>query len=113
VCQTSFNPRRELTVAAKRRVLAGYGFPPGQHVAEWDHLVARWAGGTSTSGNVWPQVDVAAKVRKDRLEGRLYLAVCAGSDTALPTETIRLACQGAELDLGCAQQMMRTFWRWW
>jgi hypothetical protein len=113
VCRTAYNPRRELTAAAKRRVLAGYGFGPGQQVAEWDHLVARWAGGTSTSGNVWPQVNVAEVQRKDRLEERLYLAVCRGSDTALTTTTIRAACRGQELDLPCAQQIMRTFWRWW
>jgi hypothetical protein len=113
VCQTSYNPRRELTPDGKRQVLAGYGFSPSTRVFEWDHLVARWAGGTSTRSNVWPQVNLAEVTRKDRLEGRLYLAVCRDVDVAVPTETIRLACRGAELDLVCAQRMMRTFWRWW
>lgn len=96
VCQTSYNPRRQLTDAAKARVLAAYGLPAGTRVAEWDHLVARWAGGTSTSSNVWPQRSMADKARKDRLEQRLYLDVCRDRDVAL-----------AE-----AQQRMREFWRW-
>jgi hypothetical protein len=97
VCTTGYNPRRELTAAAKRRVLARYGLGVNAYVAEWDHLVARWAGGTSTSGNVWPQTRPAAAQRKDALEYRLYVAVC----------------QRRMLPLTEARDRMRTFWRWW
>ena len=113
VCTTSYNPRRELTAAAKRRVLAAYGFDPATIVAEWDHLVARWAGGTSTSSNVWPQVWPAMKRKKDLLEVRLYVAVCRGGDGDIAPETVAAACDGEPLDLACARRMMRAFWRWW
>jgi hypothetical protein len=97
LCTATYNPRRELTEAAKRRVLAAYGFPPGVHVAEWDHLIARWAGGTSTASNVWPQLDERDKQRKDALEARLYGATCRDRTMSLAT----------------AREQMRVFWRYW
>jgi len=113
VCDVAYNPRKTLTAAAQRRVLAAYGMPPGQVVAEWDHLVARWAGGTSTSSNVWPMVNDADQARKDRLERGLYEAVCRGGQWR-DAEWRVIACgSGEQVTLGCAQQMMRTFWRWW
>ena len=97
VCTTSYNPRRSLTAAAKRRVLAAYGLPPGAKVYEWDHLVARWAGGTSTSSNVWPMTSDVDQDRKDRLEQRLYYDVCRDRD----------------VELAEARQRMREFWKWY
>jgi hypothetical protein len=97
ICTTAYNPRRELTAAAKKRVLHAYGLPADAKVAEWDHLIARWAGGTSTSSNVWPTVNVAQKQRKDRLEYGLYLDVCRDHD----------------LSLDVARQRMREFWNHW
>lgn len=97
VCTTSYNPRRSLTAAGKRRVLAAYGLPSGAKVYEWDHLVARWAGGTSTSSNVWPMTNDADQGRKDRLEQRLYYDVCRDRDVELVE----------------ARQRMREFWKWY
>jgi hypothetical protein len=97
VCTTSYNPRRELTTAAKRRVLAAYGIPPGTRIAELDHLIPRWAGGRSDPTNVWPQVDPAEVARKDALEDHDYRAVCV-------TRTMTLAE---------ARHRAAHFWRWW
>jgi hypothetical protein len=111
VCLTAYNPRRNLGAAAKRRVLGLYKLPAGSPVAEWDHLVARWAGGTSTSSNVWPQTSAADKARKDRLEYQLFLAICKADPSGVPGK-LWGAC-GGRLDLTCARQAMREFWRWW
>jgi hypothetical protein len=97
VCSTSYNPRKSLSAADKRKVLAAYGIPPGTPIAEWDHLEARWAGGRSDPFNVWPMVSVADKRRKDALEESLYRAVCK-------TRTLSLAE---------ARKRLRSYWRWW
>jgi hypothetical protein len=97
VCRPDYNKRRELTAAQKRRVLAAYYLPPTAHVAEWDHLVARWAGGESTPRNIWPEVDAAEKQRKDRLEVRLFDAVC----------------RDKTMTLAAARERMRRFWANW
>jgi hypothetical protein len=97
VCQANYNPRKELSAKDKRQVLAAYGIPPGTHVAEWDHLYARWAGGRSDPSNVWPMVSVADKRRKDALEEQLYRAVCK-------TKTLHLAE---------ARRRLKSYWRWW
>lgn len=97
VCQASYNPRRSLSTADKRKVLAAYGLPPNQHVSEFDHYVARWAGGRSDLSNVWPAVDPAQVRRKDALEEQLYQAVCHKKTLSLAT----------------ARARMREFWAWW
>jgi hypothetical protein len=97
VCRPDYNPRGELSAAEKRRVLAAYGLPPNQHVSEWDHLIGRWAGGTSDPRNVWPTVDEADKTRKDRLEGDLYRAVCKTKTLSLHEARVR----------------MKSYWLWW
>jgi len=97
VCQTTYNPRKYLTAAAKRRVLAAYGLPPDTKVVEWDHLVARWAGGTSTSSNMWPILTDRERDRKNRLGFRLYVQVC----------------RDKTLGLAEARQRMREFWKWY
>ncbi len=97
VCSPRYNPRGELTARQKRALLAEYGIPAGTKVAEWDHYIARWAGGASTPENIWPQVNEADRARKERLEETLYAQVCKRH--ALPVQV--------------AQARMREFWRWW
>lgn len=113
VCQASYNPRRNLTAAAKARVLAAYGLTPGTKVAEWDHLIARWAGGDSTPRNIWPTVNAHEKQRKDVLENRLYLAFCKHDSRQVAPAMVRAACGGTQLTLECAREMMRNYWQWW
>lgn len=97
VCTPAYNPRRSLTVAEKRRVLAAYGIPPGQKPVEFDHLIPRWAGGRSDPSDVWPQFDAAQVARKDALEALLSRAVCVAKTMTL-----------AE-----ARDRALHFWRWW
>jgi hypothetical protein len=113
LCTTAYNPRRELTAAAKQRVLHAYGLPADAKVAEWDHLYPRWAGGTSTSSNVWPQVNPAEKKRKDALEQRLYLAVCKHDVRQVSPAIVKEACGRQAVDLQCARKMSKEYWRWW
>jgi hypothetical protein len=96
VCEPSYNPRGELSRDEKRATLKAYRLPASTKVAEWDHLVARWAGGASTKDNIWPQVNAADVTRKDKLEGKLYNAVCI----------VRT------LELATAQDRMREFWKY-
>jgi hypothetical protein len=91
VCSTSYNPRRELTVAQKRHVLAAYGIPLGTRIKEYDHLEPRWAGGRSDPSNVWPEVDPAEVARKDALEDHDYRAVCVSKTMTLAEARRRAA----------------------
>ena len=88
------DPRRQLTATQERAVLAAYRLAPGTKPAEFDHLIAYWAGGRSSPSNVWPQRDAADKQRKDTLEGRLA----------------RMVCVDHTLDLASARERMRTYW---
>jgi len=91
------DPKRQLTLTQERAVLKQYGIPAGTKVAEYDHLIAYWAGGRSTLHNVWPERDGADKVKKDKLEGRLFRSVCIDHTTSLLT----------------ARAVMLTFWAYW
>jgi hypothetical protein len=91
------DPRRQLTAAQERAVLAAYHLPAGTKPAEFDHRVAYWAGGLSSPLNVWPQLNAADKVRKDKFEDRLYRQVCVQHTMGLAT----------------AQQQMLEFWAHW
>jgi len=97
VCTRQYNARGRLSAADKRKLLAAYDLPPGTKPAEIDHLVPRWAGGTSDLANLWPQVDPAERDRKDALEEQLYLAVC----------------HSASLTLAEARDRAAHFWAWW
>lgn len=102
VCSPSFNPRRELNVSQKRRVLKAYGIDvpadkPLPKPAEWDHLTPRWAGGASTPENLWPQFSARDRDRKDALEDQLYHAVCVAKTMTLAT----------------ARDRALHFWRFW
>ena len=88
------DPRRQLTATQERAVLAAYRLSPGTRPAEFDHLIAYWAGGRSSPSNVWPQRNPADKTRKDKLEGRLA----------------RMVCVAHTLDLASARERMRTYW---
>jgi hypothetical protein len=91
------DPHRQLAPAQERAVLAAYHLPAGTKPAEFDHRVAWWAGGLSSSMNVWPELNAGDKARKDRLEESLYRQVCVQHTMGLAT----------------AQQRMREFWVWW
>jgi hypothetical protein len=96
VCQAGYAKahRHHLSAAAKRRILAAYGLSPTAKVAELDHLVALELGGADTPiANIWPQMSVVDKRRKDRLE----------------TVLKRLACSH-QISLQAAQQRIRTYW---
>jgi len=88
--------RHGLTTAQKGTILAAYGYPAGQKVAEWDHLLSLELGGGNGPRNIFPMVDPAQAHRKDLLENRLHDAVCAGT-----------------LPLAKAQAEIRQFWRYW
>lgn len=80
----------------KAKLLAAYHLPAGVKVVEWDHLVALELGGGNGVRQVWPMLDRAEVLRKDRLEDRLHAEVCAGS-----------------LGLGVAQERSREYWLYW
>jgi hypothetical protein len=88
--------RHGLTTAQKATILAAYGYPAGQKVAEYDHLISLELGGGNGTRNIWPQVDHAQAERKDRLENTLHAKVCTG-----------------KLSLDRAQTEIRQFWLWW
>lgn len=88
--------RRTLTKAQKAKLLAAYRLPAGVKVVEWDHLVPLELGGGNGVKQVWPMLDRAEVLRKDRLEDRLHAEVCAGS-----------------LRLGVAQERSREYWLYW
>lgn len=91
------DPRRQLTASQKRTVLKRYGFPAGTDVVEYDHLIAWWAGGSSSPANVWPSLNEADKRRKDALEYHLFRQVCVDRT----------------LSLGMARGAMLAFWANW
>ncbi len=88
--------RHGLTATQKATVLRAYGYPAGQKVAEYDHLISLELGGGNTERNIWPQVDPAQDQRKDRLENALHAQVCAG-----------------RMQLAAAQAEIRQFWLYW
>jgi hypothetical protein len=91
VCSKTYNARKALTAADRRRVLAAYGMAADAHPAELDHLIPRWAGGRSDPSNVWPQADPAEAARKDALEDSLYRAVCVSKTMTLAEARHRAA----------------------
>jgi hypothetical protein len=97
VCGPSYNSRRELSREEKQKVLKAYNLSASTKIAEWDHLVARWAGGASAKDNIWPQVNAADAKRKDKLEDNLYNAVCITR----------------KLEVTTAQDRMREYWMYW
>jgi hypothetical protein len=88
--------RRSLPDGTKLRYKALYGIPSETRIVQWDHLVPRSLAGADTVSNIWPRVNRAQTLRKDRLANRLHGQVCRG-----------------ELSLPVAQQRARTFWEWW
>lgn len=88
--------RGSLSSAQKLRILKAYGLPVDTKVAEWDHLVSLELGGDNGTQNIWPQVSVSDKSRKDALENRMHSDVCAG-----------------KLTLPVAQERIRQYWMWW
>lgn len=95
VCQPGWASahRQSLTALEKGWVLGAYGYPPGQKVAEYDHLESLELGGSNGVRNIWPQVNEADAKRKDRLEGALHKLVCSG-----------------KLSLAAAQERIRRYW---
>lgn len=85
--------RQSLTPLERGWILGVYGYPPGQKVAEYDHLVSLELGGGNGVKNLWPTVDAVAAKRKDRLEGALHRLVCTG-----------------KLTLAAAQERIRRYW---
>lgn len=86
--------RRAVTTAMKRHVFAAYGLSgntdkactPDAHKrrCEIDHLISRELGGADDEKNLWPQPYGSKPwnaVRKDRVENRLHVEVCAGTIT--------------------------------
>ena len=47
---------------------------------EFDHLISRELAGADVEANIWPQawLEPGSARRKDRLENRLHVLVCAG-----------------------------------
>lgn len=88
--------RVSLTERQERIVLRRYHLPPDTEVAEWDHLIALGAGGGNGVHNIWPQLSVQDKKRKDALEAKLHADICHGRITV--TE---------------AQYQEMNFWRYW
>jgi len=85
--------RHGLTAAQKATILKAYGYPAGQRVAEYDHLISLELGGGNSTLNIFPMVDRAEAQRKDLLEGKLNRLVCSG-----------------KLGLPEAQDRIRTYW---
>lgn len=88
--------RHGLTAKQKVAVLRAYGYPKDQRVAEWDHYVSLELGGGNGVQNIFPMIDRAQAMRKDRLEDRLHDEVCTGRQT-----------------LSVAQAHIRQYWLWW
>ncbi len=91
--------RHGLTAAQKATVLKAYGYPAGQKVAEWDHLVSLELGGGNGPENIWPQLSDPDQQRKGKLENALHAAVCPPGPGKLP--------------LAVAQDHIRHFWLYW
>jgi hypothetical protein len=100
ICATRWGAdARAVTEAMKNHVASAYGLQRSAIVAygqgpccEFDHLISRELGGADDVRNLWPQPWKDAK-RKDQLENRLHVLVCAGM-----------------LDLSAAQQAIATDW---
>lgn len=88
--------RRELSSTDKRAVLIAYHLPAGTKPAEWDHLISLELGGDNGRFNVWPEMTVDGKRRKDKLENKLHRAVCRG-----------------DMSLADAQNKIVNFWQNW
>lgn len=88
--------RRSLSAAERRSVLGAYQLPADARPAEWDHLISLELGGGNGPLNVWPEMTVAGKHRKDALENRLHASVCRGA-----------------LSLAEAQHEVVNFWHYW
>lgn len=95
--------RVDLTDAQKATVLRRYHLPeqwafesPQVHVAEWDHYLALGAGGDNGVYNIWPQLYVDQRKRKDAFEAKIHADICGGRITV--TE---------------AQAQEKEFWRHW
>lgn len=104
VCSTKWGKDvRAVTSAMKEHVFHSYGvpfearhLPNGKPAFEIDHLISREMGGADTERNLWPEPYFGQwnAHMKDRVENRLHAEVCS-----------------RRLDLGDAQQMIRTDWR--
>jgi hypothetical protein len=71
--------------------LKAYGLPAGTRPAEYDHLIPRWAGGTSDERNIWPATDATEARRKDALELALFNAYCRDHTISLSETRFRAA----------------------
>jgi hypothetical protein len=107
ICSTKWGrDARAVTAAMKRQVFKAYGLTGNKDLAcvpdahgrrcEVDHLISRELGGADDVKNLWPQACGSTPwnaVRKDRVENRLHVEVCAG-----------------RLTLRHAQEDIRTDW---
>src|SRR5438093_1628307 len=82
VCNTKWGrDRRHVTEKMKRNVAAAYGVEwEDRALYEFDHLISRELAGADVEANLWPQawLEPGSARRKDRLENRLHVLVCAG-----------------------------------
>jgi hypothetical protein len=86
-----------LDAEQKAELRLAYRLQPTDTVAQWDRLIPSELGGDDSTSNIWPQPHKNDARRKDRLERRLYRAVCI-------TRT---------LDLLSAQSEITQFWHFW
>jgi hypothetical protein len=93
VCTQPSSERRDVPPAVRRHVLVSYGMDPATFEGEVDHLVPLALGGSNDVANLWPQPGRIPNP-KDRVEVRLWRAVCDG-----------------ELDLTSAQRAIAADWR--
>ena len=91
------HPQVPLDAEQKAELRLAYRLQPTDTVAQWDHLIPSELGGDDSTSNIWPQPHKNDARRKDRLERRLYRAVCI-------TRT---------LDLLSAQNEITQFWHFW
>lgn len=95
ICATKWGKdARHVTAAMKREVFARYGLKGNADPAckrdnhgrrcEIDHCISRELGGADLPANLWPQPYGGKPwnaTRKDRVENRLHVEVCAGNIT--------------------------------
>lgn len=69
--------KRGITNGLKRQVFKNYGldWPQPYGAYEFDHRIAKWAGGSDYPSNLWPQPSPEFQL-KDRLEFLLYKRYC-------------------------------------
>ena len=91
------HPQVPLDAEQKADLRLAYRLQPTDTVAQWDRLIPSELGGDGSALNIWPQPHRDDTRRKDRLERRLYRAVCI-------TRT---------LDLVSAQSEITRFWHFW